>query len=196
MVPGRRRPRRRGGPRGGMSFRYGHGRVVAAPPDPRVDRRNPGAIVTKSTRLPVLVTGHRGYIGSVMVRHLLEAGYDVVGMDIGYFDDCTFVPDPVDVPTIEKDIRDVVPEDLRSLYAVIHLAALSNDPIGNLDSRWPEQINLRASVRLAELARAAGVRRFLFSSSCIMYGVAQADVATEESPLNPQTTYARSKVRA
>jgi nucleoside-diphosphate-sugar epimerase len=152
--------------------------------------------VTKPTRLPVLVTGHRGYIGSVMVRHLLEAGYDVVGMDTGFFDACTLVPDLVDVPTIAKDVRDVVPGDLRSLYAVIHLAALSNDPIGNLDSRWTEQINLRASVRLAELAREADVRRFLFSSSCIMYGMSSAEEVDETSPLAPQTEYARSKVDA
>ena len=152
--------------------------------------------MTKPTRRPVLVTGHRGYIGSVMVRHLLEAGYDVVGMDTGYFDACTFVPDLVAVPALAKDIRDVVPEDLKSFYAVIHLAALSNDPIGNLDRRWTAQINLGASVRLAELARDADVRRFLFSSSCIMYGMSSAEEVDETSPLAPQTEYARSKVDA
>jgi nucleoside-diphosphate-sugar epimerase len=142
------------------------------------------------------VTGHRGYIGSVMVRHLLEAGYDIVGIDTGYFDPCTFVPDLVEVPAIDKDIRDVVPEDLRSLYAIVHLAALSNDPIGNLDEGWTEDINHRASVRLAEMAREADVRRFLFSSSCIMYGMSSAEEVDEDSPLAPQTEYARSKVKA
>jgi nucleoside-diphosphate-sugar epimerase len=152
--------------------------------------------VTNPIRRPVLITGHRGYIGSVMVPHLLEEGYDVVGMDAGYFDDCTLVAAREDVPVIDKDIRDVLPADLRSLYGVIHLAALSNDPIGNLDAGWTEQINYRASVRLAEMARDADVRRFLFSSSCIMYGMSVEGLATEESPLDPQTEYARSKVRS
>lgn len=152
--------------------------------------------MTNPTRRPVLVTGHRGYIGSVMVRRLLDAGYDVVGMDTGYFDRCTFTPDLADVPMIDKDIRDVVPADLHSLFAVIHLAALSNDPIGNLDKTWTEEINYRSSVRLAELARDAEVRRFLFSSSCIMYGMSSADEVDEDSPLEPQTEYARSKVKA
>lgn len=152
--------------------------------------------MTHPIRRPVLVTGHRGYIGSVMVPHLLEAGYDVVGMDAGYFDDCTFVAGREDVPVIDKDIRDVLPADLHSLYGVIHLAALSNDPIGNLDARWTEQINYRASVRLAELARDADVRRFLFSSSCIMYGMSSAEEVDEEAALDPQTEYARSKVKA
>src|SRR5688572_3421053 len=131
-----------------------------------------------------------------MTRHLLDAGYDVIGMDTGYFDQCTFTPDLADVPTIDKDIRDLVPEDLQSLFAVIHLAALSNDPIGNLDEGWTEEINYRASARLAELAREAEVRRFLFSSSCIMYGMSSAEEVDEDSPLEPQTEYARSKVKA
>jgi nucleoside-diphosphate-sugar epimerase len=152
--------------------------------------------VTNPIRRPVLVTGHRGYIGSVMVPHLLEAGYDVVGMDAGYFDDCTLVGDRDDVRVIDKDIRDVLPADLHSLYGVIHLAALSNDPIGNLDAGWTEQINYRASVRLAEMARDADVRRFLFSSSCIMYGMSSAEEVDEEATLDPQTEYARSKVKA
>ncbi len=144
----------------------------------------------------VLMTGHRGYLGSIMAPHFVRAGYDVTGVDTGYFNDCTLVADALPIRGITKDIRDLVPADLQGYDAVIHLAALSNDPIGNLNDSWTEDINFSSSARLAEMARAAGVRRFLFSSSCIMYGVAQAAVATEESPLNPQTTYARSKVEA
>jgi nucleoside-diphosphate-sugar epimerase len=147
-------------------------------------------------RKPVLVTGHRGYIGSVLAPYLVAQGYDVVGLDVGYFNSCTITPDPVEMPEIRKDIRDIVPADLKAFYAVIHLAALSNDPIGNLDPGWTDSINTRATVRLAELARAADVRRFLFSSSCIMYGAAEADVVDETAPLDPKTDYARSKVAA
>ena len=147
-------------------------------------------------RKRVLITGHRGYLGAVMAPHLLQQGYDVVGLDTGYFDDCTLVPDPLEIPAIRKDIRDVVVEDLKGFFAVIHLAALSNDPIGNLDEAWTDEINYRASVRLAELAREAGVRRFLFSSSCIMYGDADTEVVDESSALDPKTLYARSKVRS
>ena len=94
-----------------------------------------------TVRKSVLVTGHRGYIGAVMAPYLLRQGYDVVGLDVGYFDECTLVPDPVEVPAIKKDIRDLVPADLESFYAIVHLAALSNDPIGNLDERWTDEIN-------------------------------------------------------
>lgn len=149
-----------------------------------------------SFRKPILVTGHRGYLGSVMAPYLVERGYQVVGLDTGYFDDCSFTSDPVTVPTIRKDVRDLVPADLHGVYAVIHLAALSNDPIGNLEEDWTRQINLEASVRLAELARHARVRRFLFSSSCIMYGMSSADVVDETTELAPRTTYARSKAEA
>ncbi|HEX8940893.1 MAG TPA: SDR family oxidoreductase [Candidatus Limnocylindrales bacterium] len=144
----------------------------------------------------VLVTGNEGYIGSVMAPLLAEAGYDVVGLDTGYYRECSLIPDGRAVPTLRRDIRDLTPADLRGVDAVVHLAALSNDPIGNLNETWTADINDRASVRLAELAREAGVRRFLFSSSCIMYGVADAAVVDETSPLDPQTEYARSKVRA
>jgi len=106
------------------------------------------------------------------------------------------IPDEVEVPLVQKDIRDLDARDLEGFEAVIHLAALSNDPIGNLNQEWTEAINFRASVRLAELAKAAGVRRFLFSSSCIMYGMSEAAVVTEESPLDPKTDYARSKVKS
>ena len=148
------------------------------------------------TRKPVLVTGHRGYLGSVMAPHLIREGYQVIGLDTGYFDDCTLVDDPLPVPSIDKDIRDLTPDDVTDVYAVIHLAALSNDPIGNLDQGWTTSINHDATVRLAELAKGAGVRRFLFSSSCIMYGMSEAEVVDETAPLDPQTVYARSKVTA
>ncbi len=144
----------------------------------------------------VLITGHQGYVGSVMTPLFIAAGHDVVGLDTGYYLDCMLVPDPVTVPTIRKDLRDLESQDLEGFDAVVHLAALSNDPIGNLNAEWTEQINFLASVRLAELAKAAGVRRFLFSSSCIMYGMSEAAVVTEESPLDPKTEYARSKVKA
>ncbi len=142
-----------------------------------------------------LITGHDGYIGSVMVRCFLERGWEVVGLDTGYFGECTLVPDEVQVPSIRKDIRDLGLDDLRGFAAIVHLAALSNDPIGNLRADWTDQINFQASVRLAELAKEAGVPRFLFSSSCIMYGMSSAAVVTEDSPFDPQTEYARSKVK-
>jgi nucleoside-diphosphate-sugar epimerase len=144
----------------------------------------------------ILVTGHEGYIGSVMAPLLLKEGYEVMGLDAGYFSGCNLVPDLAKVPAVKKDLRDLQAGDLEGFDAVIHLAALSNDPIGNLNDGWTEEINFLGSVKLAELARAAGVKRFLFSSSCIMYGSADALVVTEESPLDPKTEYARSKVKA
>jgi nucleoside-diphosphate-sugar epimerase len=144
----------------------------------------------------VLITGHNGYIGSVMAPHFVQAGYNVFGLDTAYFSPCTLVPDRVQIPSVCKDIRCLEPQDLKGFDAVVHLAALSNDPIGNLNARWTEEINFRSSVRLAELAKAAGVQRFLFSSSCIMYGMSEAAVATEQSPLDPKTEYARSKVKS
>ena len=145
---------------------------------------------------PVLLTGHKGYVGSVMTRVFQEAGQPVTGLDTGYYADCTLFPGQVEVPEIKKDIRDLKQEDLAGFDAVVHLAALSNDPIGNLNPEWTKEINLAGSIRLAELAKGAGVRRFLFSSSCIMYGMSTAAVVTEESPLDPKTDYARSKVEA
>ncbi len=98
----------------------------------------------------VLMTGHNGYIGSVMAPLFLQADYEVIGLDSGYFTQCTLVPDLAEVPAIQKDIRDIAPADLDGIDAVVHLAALSNDPVGNLNPRWTEEINLRASIRLAE----------------------------------------------
>jgi nucleoside-diphosphate-sugar epimerase len=143
----------------------------------------------------VLLTGHRGYVGSVMAPILMEAGHDVTGMDVDYYRGCDLVDLP-EVRSIEKDIRDVELDDLRGYEAVIHLAALSNDPIGNLNSTWTDAINGEATRRVATLAREAGVRRFLFASSCIMYGMSEGADVDETSPLNPQTDYARSKVEA
>lgn len=150
--------------------------------------------MTGSTR--ILVTGHNGYIGSVMVPLLQCAGYEVVGLDTGYFRGCTLGASTTSVPAISKDLRAIEPSDLAGIEAVIHLAALSNDPIGNLNPNWTREINAEGTVRLAEMAKAAGVRRFLFSSSCIMYGMSEASVVDETAPLAPQTEYARSKVVA
>jgi nucleoside-diphosphate-sugar epimerase len=144
----------------------------------------------------ILLTGHAGYIGSVMTPMLVARGYDVVGLDTGYFETCNLVAAPGAIPVIHRDLRDVTMEDLRGFDGVIHLAALSNDPIGNLSERWTAEINEQGSIRLAQLAREAGVERFLFSSSCIMYGVSSNDFVDETAPLSPQTVYARSKVLA
>jgi nucleoside-diphosphate-sugar epimerase len=144
----------------------------------------------------ILITGHNGYLGSVMVPIMVNAGYKVTGLDTGYYERCTLVPDTAQIPAVRKDIREVRPDDLAGYHAVIHLAALSNDPIGNLNSRWTREINLNASVQLGRLAKQAGVQRFLFSSSCIMYGMSETQVVNEQSPLDPRTEYARSKVSA
>ena len=143
----------------------------------------------------VLMTGHEGYIGSVMAPVFQEAGYDVVGLDTGYFRECNLVPALADIQAIRKDIRDLEAADLEGFDAVVHLAALSNDSMGNLDRDRTIEINFQASVLLAKLAKTAGVERFLFSSSCIMYGMSETAVATEESPLDPKTEYASSKVK-
>src|SRR5579872_893438 len=144
----------------------------------------------------ILITGNNGYIGSVMAPWLSKQGYDVVGLDTGFFARCTLVPDIADIPTIQKDLRDVRARDLAGFDAVIHLAALSNDPIGNLNEAWTREINFQATVRLAALASEAFVPRFIFSSSCMMYGMSEAATVDENAPLAPQTEYARSKVLA
>lgn len=144
----------------------------------------------------ILLTGHLGYLGSVMAARMVEAGHRVTGLDTGYFDECRFGAPPVELPGLRKDLRDARPADLQGYQAVVHLAALSNDPLGNLNEDWTMEINHRAAVRLAALARAAGVERFLFSSSCIMYGASEAAEVNEDSPLDPRTAYARSKVEA
>lgn len=143
----------------------------------------------------VLVTGHNGYIGSVMAPMLKLLGHDVVGLDTFYFEDCAFGEETDWIPSLRRDIRDLGVKDLEGFEAVVHLAALCNDPLGDLNTDWTYDINYAASVRLAELAREAGVRRFLYASSCSMYGAAGEDVLSEEAPLRPITPYATSKVR-
>jgi nucleoside-diphosphate-sugar epimerase len=142
----------------------------------------------------VLVTGHTGYIGSRLTPMLLEAGHEVTGLDTDLFRDCTFVGELADVPHIHRDVRDVTIEDLTGFDAVIHLAALSNDPLGDYDPSLTVSINEEGSIRVAELAKKAGVSRFLFASSCSNYGAAGQDFMTEDSPLDPITPYGVSKV--
>jgi len=143
----------------------------------------------------VLVTGHNGYIGCALVPILVRAGHDVVGMDSCLFENCTLGPEVDPVPAIRKDIRDAELNDLKGYQAVIHLAGISNDPLGDLNPGCTYEINYRASVRLAKLAKQAGVERFLFSSSCSNYGAAGSEaILTEEAAFNPVTPYGESKV--
>lgn len=142
----------------------------------------------------LLVTGHHGYIGSVLVRLLCGAGYDVVGLDSDFFVNNRFVGQVASVPSLLKDLRDIEAADLERFEAVLHLAALSNDPLGDLNPELTYQINHQTSMELARLAKLAGVRRFLFSSSCSMYGAAGPDMLDEAAPFNPVTPYAESKV--
>ncbi|NOZ02771.1 MAG: SDR family oxidoreductase [Deltaproteobacteria bacterium] len=146
--------------------------------------------------MKILVTGHKGYIGVVLVPMLLRRGHEVHGLDSDLFERCTFGDDPVEAPWVRKDVRDAEKADVEGFDAVMHLAGLSNDPLGDLDPTLTFQINHEASVRLAELSRAAGVKRFLFSSSCANYGAAGDDLLDEESDLNPVTPYGESKVLA
>jgi nucleoside-diphosphate-sugar epimerase len=144
----------------------------------------------------VLLTGNEGYIGTILVPWLWARNHDVIGLDSGLFRECTLRAAIRPVPTIRKDVRDVELRDLDGVEAVIHLAGLSNDPLGNLNPRLTFEINHEAAVRLAELARRAGVRRFLYASTCSVYGAAGDDMLTEDSPFNPVTPYAESKARA
>jgi len=146
----------------------------------------------------ILLTGHLGYIGTVMAPALLAAGHEVVGLDTDLYAGCTYhgAAPPVPIPAMAKDVRDVTAADLAGFEAVIHLAALSNDPVADLNPKITFDINHLASHRLAQLARQAGVRRFLFASSCSNYGAAGPDLVDETGALNPVTAYGQSKVLA
>jgi nucleoside-diphosphate-sugar epimerase len=144
--------------------------------------------------MKVLVTGHRGYIGVHLVRLLKEAGHRVTGVDLDLFHGCAWQEQVPPDRDIVKDVRAIELKDLEGHDAVCHLAAISNDPMGDLDPRLTQSINRDASVRLARLAKEAGVSRFLFSGSCSVYGAGGKLDLEESDPLNPLTAYARSKI--
>lgn len=149
--------------------------------------------------MKILVTGNQGYIGSVLTELLFSQGHEVIGYDSGYYQDCALYPDQSKIQKqIHKDIRNISAEDMRGAAAVIHLAALSNDPLGELDPQLTAAINFRATVRLAELAKKNGIVRFVYSSSQSMYGIAAVDQELDEdtSEKKPLTEYARTKWEA
>jgi len=146
----------------------------------------------------VLVTGDIGYIGSVLVPLLLDKSYEVVGFDTGYYAECLLHTTEQKYHRIERDIRDAHTEDFEGIDTVIHLAGLSNDPLGELAPNLTEDINYHATIRFAELARSVGVRRFIYVSSQSMYGISDIDSELDEdnSEKNPITMYARTKWEA
>lgn len=143
----------------------------------------------------VLVTGHNGYVGTVMVPLLKAAGHNIVGLDTNLYQRSTFGEDRIEeITAVNKDIRDITQADVAGFDAVIHLAGLSNDPLGDLNPSLTDEINFQASVRLAKLAKEVGVERFIFSSSCSNYGAGVNDWLDEGSGFNPVTPYGHSKV--
>jgi nucleoside-diphosphate-sugar epimerase len=142
----------------------------------------------------VLVTGNEGYIGSLLPPLLIERGHEVIGVDAGFYK-AGWLYDATDVTALTwtEDIRRIGPEMLEGVDAIVHMAELSNDPVGQLAPEITDEINHAGSVRLARLAREAGVERFVYTSSCSVYGVASEEVVDEQSPVNPQTAYARCK---
>ena len=144
--------------------------------------------------MKVFVTGHKGYIGAHLVELLKQAGHSVTGCDLGLFDDCAWEPVVPADRDLRKDVRDITPSDLAGQDCVMHLAAISNDPMGEVDAAATYAINRDASIRLAQLAKKVGVARFLFAASCSVYGAGQKLDLDESDPLNPLTAYAKSKI--
>ncbi|WP_027715174.1 NAD(P)-dependent oxidoreductase [Desulfuromonas sp. TF] len=145
--------------------------------------------------MKVLVTGSHGYIGTILVPMLLAEGHEVTGLDSDLYQRCTFCGDIPRIPVLKKDVRDVEKADVEGFEAIIHLAGLSNDPLGDFRPELTQDINERGSVRLAEKAKEAKVKRFLFASSCSNYGAGGSDFLTEKTTFNPVTPYGWSKVR-
>lgn len=146
----------------------------------------------------IVVTGYNGFIGSLLVPLLVEKGYEVIGIDTNYFDkDCELYPYKHEIKTINKDIRKVTEKDIEGAYAICHLAALSNDPAGDINPELTYDINYKASLRLAKIAKKVGVEKLIYSSSCSLYGVSNSSKAlTEKADFNPVTAYAKSKVKS
>jgi len=148
--------------------------------------------------LKILVTGNKGYIGSVLTPMLLKKSYSVRGYDSGYFENCLLCTVEENYPHIKKDIRDIEKEDVEGVDAIIHLAGLSNDPLGELAPGLTEEINLQGTLKLAEYAKRSGVQRFIYSSSQSMYGISNTgfELDEDDSEKNPVTAYAKTKWEA
>jgi nucleoside-diphosphate-sugar epimerase len=144
--------------------------------------------------MKILVTGTEGYLGSLLAPLLMERGHELVAVDTGFYKSgCLYNGSSLTPRTLNKDIRRITSDDLAGIEAIVHMAELSNDPTGELSPNITYDINHKGSVRLAELAKAAGVTRFIYMSSCSVYGIADGDYLTENSPVNPQTAYAICK---
>src|SRR5258706_5592669 len=144
--------------------------------------------------MKVLLTGCEGYLGSLLGPELLRKGHEVTGADTGFYREGTFFRAAGTIPmTLTKDIRQIEAEDLQGIEAIVHMAELSNDPLGQLAPKITKEINHQASIRLAGLAKKAGVTRFVYTSSCAVYGISDGGILDEESPVNPQTAYAVCK---